>query len=119
MRDAALVAVSIGLRESEQFSLSPSRIDLPQRNACIFNRACKAVGSEDFHWHDLRHTWASWHVQRGTPLLVLKELGGWETIEMVQKYAHLAPSHIAAHANTVKFWSISDGQEKTPLVRAA
>lgn len=56
-----------------------------------FERACKAVGIEDFHWHDLRHTWASWHVQRGTPLMVLKELGGWETVEMVQKYAHLAP----------------------------
>jgi hypothetical protein len=62
---------------------------------------------------------ASWHVQRGTPLLVLKELGGWETIEMVQKYAHLAPSHMAAHAETVKFWSSSSEQEKTPLVRAA
>jgi integrase len=70
-----------------------------------FMRALLSVGMEDFRWHDLRHTWASWHVQRGTPLLVLKELGGWETIEMVQKYAHLAPSHIAAHANTVKFWS--------------
>jgi integrase len=66
-------------------------------------RACAAVGIEDFHWHDLRHTWASWHVQRGTPLMVLKELGGWEKIEMVQKYAHLAPSHVASHACTVKF----------------
>jgi autotransporter-associated beta strand protein len=44
------------------------------------------------------------------------ELGGWETLEMVQKYAHFAPSHIAAHANTVKFWSSS---ERTPLARVA
>jgi site-specific recombinase XerD len=50
---------------------------------------------EDFHWHDLRHTWASWHVQRGTPLQVLKELGGWETLEMVQRYAHLSADHLA------------------------
>lgn len=85
----------------------------------IFKRACEAVGIEDFHWHDLRHTWASWHVQGGTPIMVLKELGGWEKIEMVQKYAHLAPSHVAAHANTVKFWSRLDEQQKAPPARVA
>jgi len=84
-----------------------------------FERACQAVGIGDFHWHDLRHTWASWHVQRGTPLMVLKELGGWETLEMVQKYAHLAPSHLAKHAGTVKFWSgLGEQKEKMPLARA-
>ena len=65
---------------------------------------------EDFPWHDIRHTWASWHVQGGTPLQVLKERGGWEVIDMVQRYAHLAPSHVAAHAATVKVWSNSAGQ---------
>lgn len=34
-----------------------------------FARACRATGMVDFHWHDLRHTWASWHVQHGTPLI--------------------------------------------------
>ncbi|SEA66115.1 tyrosine-type recombinase/integrase [Paraburkholderia sartisoli] len=93
---------------------------ITQVDARDFERACRIVAIEDFHWHDLRHTWASWHVQRGTPLMVLKELGGWETIEMVQKYAHLAPSHLAEHAGTVKFWSIMGTQkEKTPLVEVA
>lgn len=75
----------------------------------MFKQALAVAGIEDFRFHDVRHTWASWHVQAGTPLMVLKELGGWETIEMVQKYAHLAPSHLAAHANTVTFWA--QGQE--------
>lgn len=89
---------------------------IQQHDTRDFKRACDAAGIENFHWHDLRHTWASWHVQRGTPLMVLKELGGWETIEMVQKYAHLAQSHVAAHANAVKFWSSSPGQEKAPTM---
>jgi len=53
----------------------------------------------DFRWHDLRHTWASWHVQAGTPIHVLQELGGWSDIRMVQKYAHLAPEHLAENAD--------------------
>ena len=55
----------------------------------------------DFRWHDLRHTWASWHVQSGTPLLVLKELGAWKSFEMVQRYAHLGSSHIAEYADNI------------------
>ena len=60
--------------------------------------ACKTAGLAGFKWHDLRHTWASWHVQNGTPLPVLQELGGWKSIAMVQRYAHLAPSHLAQYA---------------------
>jgi hypothetical protein len=44
---------------------------------------------------NLRHTWASWHVQGGTPLSALHELSGWETERMVQRYAHFAAEHLA------------------------
>ena len=57
------------------------------------------AGIADFRWHDLRHTWASWHVQQGTPLYALQELGGWESPEMVRRYAHLAAEHLAPWAD--------------------
>ena len=59
-----------------------------------FRDACTRAGIESFHWHDLRHTWASWHVQSGTSLHQLMELGGWTSYAMVLRYAHLAPSHL-------------------------
>lgn len=71
----------------------------------MFAKACADAGIENFRFHDIRHTWASWHAQAGTPLLVLQKLGGWETLDMVMKYAHLAPSHLEAHAGAVTFWS--------------
>ena len=61
--------------------------------------ALQRAGIEDFRWHDLRHTWASWHVQKGTPLFALPELGGWESAEMVRRYAHLATDHLAPYAD--------------------
>jgi integrase len=51
-----------------------------------------------FRWHDLRHTWASWHVQSGTPLQELMELGSWASYEMVLRYAHLAADHLQGAA---------------------
>lgn len=64
-----------------------------------WRRALKRAKIAGFTWHDLRHTWASWHIQNGTPLPVLKELGGWASMAMVSKYAHLAPEHLRAYAN--------------------
>jgi hypothetical protein len=71
-----------------------------QTKTAAWRKALKRVGIRDFRWHDLRHTWANWHVQRGTPLQVLKELGGWETLEMVQRYAHLSADHLAQWAHS-------------------
>jgi integrase len=65
-------------------------------------KALKRAGIEDFRWHDLRHTWASWHVQSGTPLFALQELAGWETEKMVRRYAHLAAEHLMAYAGNME-----------------
>lgn len=66
-----------------------------------WNAACRRAGIEDFRFNDLRHTWASWLIQSGVPLSVLQEMGGWESIEMVRRYAHLAPNHLTEHAKQI------------------
>jgi integrase len=52
--------------------------------------ALDRAGVKDFRWHDLRHTFASNHAANGTPLMVLKALGGWKTMQMVGRYANIA-----------------------------
>lgn len=69
--------------------------------ANTWESACKRAGVPGFRFHDLRHTWASWHAMAGTPLSVLQELGGWHSPQMVQRYAHLSPEHLAAAAERV------------------
>lgn len=64
----------------------------------IWRNALEEAGISDFRWHDLRHTWASWLVQAGVPLAALQEMGGWESIEMVRRYAHLSTEHLHGHA---------------------
>ncbi|WP_290594936.1 tyrosine-type recombinase/integrase [Arenimonas sp. SCN 70-307] len=69
-----------------------------------------------FRWHDLRHTWASWHVQNGTPLQELMELGGWASYEMVLRYAHLAADHLRGAASRIDGTFLTHKQ-KPQLVR--
>jgi integrase len=59
----------------------------------IVPAALGAAKIEDFRFHDLRHTFASRLAMEGVDLLTIKELGGWKSLLMVQRYAHLSPSH--------------------------
>ncbi len=72
-----------------------------QVNTKAWYKALGRAGIEDFRWHDLRHTWASWLTQQGVPLNVIQEMGAWESSEMVRRYAHLAPEQFAKHAQVV------------------
>ncbi len=59
------------------------------RNA--FLTALERAGIKDFHFHDLRHTFASHLVSAGEDIMVIKELLGHETLQMTMRYAHLHP----------------------------
>lgn len=67
-------------------------------NTRAWRNALKRAGIEDFRWHDLRHTWATWHRQAGTPTHELQKLGGWKTAVMVERYAHIAPEQLKGAA---------------------
>jgi len=59
-----------------------------------WEKALEAARLHGLHFHDLRHTFASWAVQRGATLPELKDLLGHATLAMVMRYAHLSPEHL-------------------------
>ncbi|MBB3257669.1 integrase [Paraburkholderia bannensis] len=101
LNEEALTILRRQIGKSDRFVFVSAGEPLDRWDAYWWKVACKQAGIKNFRFHDVRHTWASWHVQGGTPLQVLKELGGWATFDMVLKYAHLAPDHLAQHANAV------------------
>ena len=62
-----------------------------------WRKACTRAGVPTLRFHDLRHTWASWHVQSGTPLAVLQELGGWASLAAATWRSGPATCGPAAH----------------------
>jgi integrase len=56
-----------------------------------FASALKRAGIRDFHFHDLRHTFASQLVMAGADLVTVKELLGHKTLAMTMRYSHIAP----------------------------
>lgn len=75
-----------------------------------FQQVCKKAGIEDFHFHDLRHTFASHLVMRGVDIKTVQELLGHKKIEMTLRYSHLAESHKAEAVRKLdtiwsQFWS--------------
>lgn len=67
-----------------------------------WHSALRRAGLTDLRFHDLRHTWALWHRQAGTSRDELKELGGWKSRQMVDRYAKYATEHLKVAAARVE-----------------
>ena len=93
----AIIRRQLGKHPTHVFSYRDKPI--VQTSTKAWYKGLEAAGISNFRWHDLRHTWASWHVQNGTPLFALQELGGWESPEMVRRYAHLSADHLTSYAD--------------------
>lgn len=61
-----------------------------------FERARVKIGLPHVRLHDLRHTYASWLVQSGAPLAVVRDLLGHSSIAVTDRYSHLGTHHLAA-----------------------
>jgi integrase len=116
---AAVVVIRQQIGKCETHVFSYRGRSIRQVNTKAWRAALKRVGIADFRWHDLRHTWASWHVQSGTPLHVLQELGGWETAEMVRRYAHLSSEHLAQYVEQFSPLRVVEREVSTLQLRSA
>jgi integrase len=54
-----------------------------------FLTACKRAAINNLHWHDLRHTFASWYLQAGGDMYALSRILGHTTLQMTARYSHL------------------------------
>jgi integrase len=124
LNDQALSVLREQMGKNETFVFTYKGEPVGRANNHAWHKALKRAEIENFRWHDLRHTWASWHIQNGTPLHALQELGGWSESEMVQRYAHLSPLHLSAYANNVSVETETEGtnwlhSQKNPVAKIA
>lgn len=106
LNDDALAVIERRRGTHHQFVFARAGVQTFEPDRRVLQRALKKAGlPASFRFHDFRHTWASWHAQAGTPLLMLQRAGGWKTLSMLNRYAHLNADHLAQMAATVQFRS--------------
>ena len=86
-------------------SLNDDRVFPPtsraKKSECLdlrqpWDKAIKEAGIVNFHWHDLRHTAASYLAMAGVSLVEISKILGHRTMQMVSRYSHLSDGHIVA-----------------------
>jgi integrase len=101
-QDAVQVLIEqVGKHPRYCFTYYGKRIAWELTNSAWHSALAKAE-IHDFRFHDLRHTWASWHRQAGTSCDELKELGGWKSRQMVDRYAKYATEHLTVAAARIE-----------------
>jgi integrase len=70
---------------------------------------------EDFRFHDLRHTFASWYMMNGGDLYELAKILGHSNIKTTERYAKLARKHIARTGSTAReMWKLMEPANDNP-----
>jgi integrase len=79
-----------------------------------FSRALCRAGIENFRFHDLRHTCASWLVMAGVELRKVRDILRHRDIRTTMRYAHLAPDHIKEAVKRLDEFARSQVSEIAP-----
>lgn len=75
-----------------------------------FLKILEQANIEEFRFHDLRHTFASWYMMNGGDLYELAKILGHSNIKMTERYAKLGKSHIARTGTTAReMWRLMEG----------
>jgi integrase len=99
------------LGEDRIFPPKPGAKGERQRVEGSFETVLTMAGIEDFRFHDLRHTFASWYMMNGGDLYELAKILGHANIKMTERYAKLAKTHIAKTGSTAReIWRLMEGE---------
>jgi integrase len=60
----------------------------------VFREACTSLGIQDFRFHDLRHTAASWMRMSGADVHTVALVLGHKDLRMAARYQHLSPAFL-------------------------
>jgi integrase len=104
------------LKELKEASDGQDRVFIGERGKPLkkprhwWEKVLEEAGIDDFHWHDLRHTFASRLVMAGVDLRTVAQLLGHKTLQMVMRYSHLSHSHELAAVE--RLCNTGEGNEK-------
>jgi integrase len=73
-----------------------------QRVEGNFETILERAAIDDFRFHDLRHTFASWYMMNGADLYEFAKILGHANIKMTERYAKLGKKYIAKTGNTAR-----------------
>jgi integrase len=117
------VVLKGGRRHSVRISppLMAALSSMPHRKGKVFattnfrkrwDAAVKTAGIEDFRFHDLRHTFASWARQDGADIADVCDALGHTSVQMSMRYAHVKPDEAITAFDRVsdRLWAQSETQ---------